>query len=114
MELRSLAPLLEELVEVVVHRVSSHDLVRDVSTQHHVFLVLQDGGDKSRPQVQPGRGGGRKGTEVCSFSLSGFLSKQSNGDRHVYIYVKKTIHHFMPFQVNWTGIFIDEVMKTAA
>ena len=33
---------LEEVIEEIVHRVCAEDLVRDVRTQHHVGLILQD------------------------------------------------------------------------
>ena len=55
--------MLVELVHVVVHCVRTHDLVRHVSTQHDILLILQNGGDETWPQVKPGGGGGGRGRE---------------------------------------------------
>lgn len=54
MKLLPLATLLEQLVEEVVNSVSTHDLVGHICTQHDLLFILQDGGDETWPQVQPG------------------------------------------------------------
>ena len=63
MELVSVPLRLVEFIEVVVDSVSTHDLMRDVGTQHDVVLILQDGGDEPWPQVQPSTGKGERGKE---------------------------------------------------
>ena len=55
MKFTSLAKLLEELVQVVVDSVCTHDLVGHICTQHDARLVLQNRGDEPWPQVQSER-----------------------------------------------------------
>ena len=61
-----------EFVQSVVDCVRTHDLVGDIGTQHDVVLVLEDGGNKPWPQVQPmGKGLKKeKGNSNCFSALS--------------------------------------------
>ena len=41
------------IIENVPHCVGAEDLVRDISTQHHIVFILENGGDVPRPQLEP-------------------------------------------------------------